>query len=134
MQKSEEFEVGNGKYYQHPKKSPIFFSRSVKSLVRMVRRVQKSDLVSLGRESQKLTRFLAPCTRLFRGSQPGGPKTPSHSLQALLDILAVLRADFGEGDEMTLGFWGALSVKENQTCTEVRAHFAPPFAPNFPVG
>ena len=32
----EEFEVGNGKNYLHPQKSPIFFSRSVKILVRMV--------------------------------------------------------------------------------------------------
>ena len=36
IQKSEEFEVGNDKSYQHPKESPIFFSRSVKMLVRMV--------------------------------------------------------------------------------------------------
>ena len=35
IQKSEEFEVGNGKYYQHPPKFPAFFSRSVNILVRM---------------------------------------------------------------------------------------------------
>ena len=34
--KSEEFEVGNGKTYLHPKQSPISFSRSVNILVRMV--------------------------------------------------------------------------------------------------
>ena len=36
IQNSEEFEVGNGKNYLHPKKSLVFFSRSVKILVRMV--------------------------------------------------------------------------------------------------
>ena len=36
IRNSEEFEVGNGKNYLHPKKSPVFFSRSVKILVRMV--------------------------------------------------------------------------------------------------
>ena len=36
-QNSPEFEVGNGKNYRHPKKSPIFYSRSVKNLVRMVK-------------------------------------------------------------------------------------------------
>ena len=33
---SEELEVGNGNYFLHPKKSPIFLSRSVNFLVRMV--------------------------------------------------------------------------------------------------
>ena len=36
IRNSEEFEVGNGKNYLHPKKSPVFFSRSVNILVRMV--------------------------------------------------------------------------------------------------
>ena len=36
IRNSEEFEVGNRKNYLHPRKSPIFFSRSVKILVRMV--------------------------------------------------------------------------------------------------
>ena len=35
IQKSEEFEVSNGKNYQHPKNRQYFFSRSVKNLVRM---------------------------------------------------------------------------------------------------
>ena len=37
IRNSEEFEVGNGKKnYLHPQKSPVFFARSVKLLVRMV--------------------------------------------------------------------------------------------------
>ena len=36
IRKSEEFEVGNGKNYLHPTKSPVFFTRSVKILVRVV--------------------------------------------------------------------------------------------------
>ena len=36
IRNSEEFEVGNGKNYLHRKKSPVFFSRSVKILVTMV--------------------------------------------------------------------------------------------------
>ena len=33
----EEFEVGNGKNYLHPRKSPVLFARSVNILVRMAR-------------------------------------------------------------------------------------------------
>ena len=43
IRNSEEFEVGNGKNYLHPKKSPVFFSRSVKILVRMVCRSFKGQ-------------------------------------------------------------------------------------------
>ena len=48
IRNSEEFEVGNGKNYLHPKKSPIFFSRSVKILARMVCSPYEQEKTILG--------------------------------------------------------------------------------------
>ena len=55
IQKSEEFEVGNGKNYRPPKRSPIFFSRSANILVRMVPRpsVNSRPFPKTPRTSQK---------------------------------------------------------------------------------
>ena len=57
IRNSEEFEVGNGKNSLHPPKSPIFVSRSVKILVRMVISVC-NDLEGRGVEARGPRKFL----------------------------------------------------------------------------
>ena len=69
IQKSEEFEVGNGKNYRHPKKSPIFLRRSVKILVRIF--FFAPDILHVGDTASAITLRWATLPTIETTTLPG---------------------------------------------------------------